>query len=313
MKKITKCPGWLALNDGRTDFIFLPERAAIVKKIFELSVAGLGGYTIANQLNAKNIPVFGPSPQWDQSTIHNLLTNRATIGEYQPKRYATAKERSDGHRDRKGTPVGDVIRNYYPAAIEEELFNRAQEARRKNLSSGRGRKGRLITNLFAGIPTCSYCAAPMRFHSNGPAKSLICSTVLENRGCFRMGWSYRGFEDSFFKLVIETELDKMAPNSQSDSATGLKTLVKQALSDRDNYDARLSIALILKEAVSALRMASAGPDPVAAKPKARIRRDNPNRYFEVSLFAGPTHTVLSGEQIITGKRMGSLRPDSSED
>jgi hypothetical protein len=70
----------------------------------------------------------------------------------------------------------------------------AQEARRKNLASGRGRKGRLITNLFAGILTCAYCANPIRFHSNGNAKSLICSTVLAGanghcdrteRDCFR--------------------------------------------------------------------------------------------------------------------------------
>jgi hypothetical protein len=85
--------------------------------------------------------MFGPSPKWDQSTMHNMLRNRATVGEHQPKEY----------RENKEFPMGDPIPNYYPAAIEESLFQAAQAARQKNLASGRGRKGRLITNLFAGF------------------------------------------------------------------------------------------------------------------------------------------------------------------
>ena len=199
--RLRGCPAWLQLSEDRTAFVFLSDRAEIVRKIFELSVAGLGGYTIAKQLNAQRIPAFGPSPRWDQSVIHNMLSNRATIGEYQSKRYATAKERPNGVRDRKGVPTGDVVRNYYPAVIEEDLFDRAQQARRNNLASGRGRKGRLITNLFAGIPTCAYCGASVKFHSNGHAKSLICANVLAGNGCYRTGWSYQNFEKSFFELI----------------------------------------------------------------------------------------------------------------
>ncbi len=90
--RLTACPAWLDLSEDRTSFVFLPDRAEIVKQIFEMSIAGLGGYTIANQLNAKKVPAFGPSPKWDQSTIHNMLTNKATIGEHQPKRYENKKE-----------------------------------------------------------------------------------------------------------------------------------------------------------------------------------------------------------------------------
>ena len=113
----------------------MPDRAAIVKEIFELSVAGLGGYTIANRLNSTKVPAFGPSPIWDQSTIHNMLRNRAAIGEHQPKRL------QNGKRIAEGSPIP----NFYPAAIDESLFQAAQVARRNNLSSGRGRKGKIIT------------------------------------------------------------------------------------------------------------------------------------------------------------------------
>src|ERR1700683_2932115 len=190
-RKLRACPGWLGLSEDRTSFVFLPDRAEIVRKIFELSVAGLGGYTIAKQLTAKKVPPFGPCPKWDQSTIHNLLRNRATIGEHQPKQY----------RNRKEFPIGDPVPDYYPSVIDESLFKAAQVARQRNLASGRGRKGRFITNIFASIPTCGYCGSPIKFHSNGNAKSLICSRLISGTGCYRMAWSYRDFEDSFFELV----------------------------------------------------------------------------------------------------------------
>jgi len=276
--RITACPAWLALSEDRKSFVFLADRAKIVRQIFEMSTAGLGGYTIAKRLNAKNVPAFGPSPKWDQSTIHNMLTNKATIGEHQPKRYGNKKE----------LPVGDPIRNYYPAVIGEDLFYAAQEARRKNLASGRGRKGRLITNLFGGILTCAYCAAPVRFHSNGNAKSLICSTVLRERGCYRMAWTYRSFEDSFFKLVTEVSGLATAQNEQ-ETLNELKTLVR-SMSGGEVYDARLAISVILKVAVSEFKVAAAGSAPIAGRPDARIRRDGLGRYFEVRFSGGQTHT-----------------------
>jgi Recombinase len=277
-RKLTACPAWLKLSDDRTSFISLPDRAKIVRQIFEASIAGLGGYTIAKLLNAKNVPVFGPSPKWDQSTIHNMLRNRATIGEHQPKQY----------RNRREYPVGDPIPKYYPAAIEESLFQAAQHARRKNLASGRGRKGRFITNLFAGIPTCFYCGSPVRFHSNGKAKSLICAMVLEGRGCYRMAWSYRNFENSFFDFVARRALDPTTGEKDREMLTKLANHIR-ALSGPDVYDARMNIAIDIKRFVSSLKLACAGVSPVAAKPNARIRRDGPGRYFELMLQEGSAH------------------------
>ena len=45
IKKLMGCPGWLKLSEDRTSFIFDPEKAEIVRKIFEASISGLGGYT----------------------------------------------------------------------------------------------------------------------------------------------------------------------------------------------------------------------------------------------------------------------------
>jgi hypothetical protein len=288
--KLMACPAWLGLSEDRTSFVFFPDRAEIVRKIFELSVAGVGGYTIAKQLNAERVPTFGPSSQWDQSTIHNMLSNRATIGEYQPKRYATAQERPRGFRDRKGVPAGDVVRGYYPAVIEEDLFNRAQQARRNNLASGRGRKGRLITNLFAGIPTCAYCGAPVKFHSNGNAKSLICANVLEGNSCRRFGWSYQNFEKSFFELV-----NKLGSQKTMGVQAAISDLLRhvEAAGEQEIYAARLVLLTKLKAAVVNLKIACSGPSPIET-PNSRIRRNQDGRYFDVTFRDGLMHRGFAG-------------------
>jgi hypothetical protein len=286
--KLTACPAWLKLAESRTSFIFVPDRAKVVRRVFEMSVAGLGGYTIAKRLNANDIPTFGPSPKWDQSTIHNMLRNRATIGEYQPRRYATAAEGPDSYRDRKGIPAGDPIRDYYPAVIDEALFNKAQEARRQNLASGRGRKGRLITNLFAGIPICAYCSAPVKFHSNGRAKSLICSNVIERKGCYRTGWSYRNFENSFFELLTKLQMDAAVGEREREEISDLLSHIS-ALSGPNVYDARLALSIRLRFVLAKLKVSSSGSEPIAGKPDARIRRDQPGRSFEMTLRNGSTH------------------------
>lgn len=281
-KKISACPGWLGLSDDRTSFVFLPERADIVKKIFELSIGGLGGFTIAKHLNAQGVPAFGPSSKWDQSTIHNMLRNRATFGEHQPKRYQNNKE----------FLVGEPVPDYYPPVIEKSLFDAAQVARQKNLASGRGRKGRHITNLFAGIPVCAYCGGPIKFHSNGHAKSLICSTVLEGRGCHRMAWSYRNFEDSFFELILKSKSDQSIEQQPDwDALDELANHIDQ-LSGPDLHGARTELSVSLRANVSELLIGSAGLKPIERDSRARIRRDGPGRYFEVRLQGGDKRTGL---------------------
>jgi len=262
MKKHMGCPGWLRLTDDRTEFIFIPERAAIVKRIFEMSASGLGGYTIAKKLNASGVPGLGSSGRWDQSTIHNMLRSRATLGEYQKKRKVNGKE----------MPFGKPVLGYYPAVIDEVLFQAAQQARVENRASGRGRKGNDIANLFDGMANCVYCKGPVRFHSNGNAKSLVCSSVLEREGCHRYRWTYRDFELSFLAVARDSADSKLVELIEN----------LKAASEAEKYERRIELMLYFRETVSGLRVAMAGSQPPMNSPPAPIARDNPKRFFEVT-------------------------------
>jgi len=282
-RKISNCPSWLTLSEDRRSFVFLPERAQILKQIFELSIGGLGSYFIANHLNRQNVPAFPPSKRWDHTTIDSMLRNRATFGEHQPKSYVGG--------NKKGVPLGPPIPGYYPPAIDQSLYEAAQVARQQNLSSRRGRKGENITNLFGDLTTCYYCNSPVKFYSNGNEKSLICLQVLQSSGCFRSGWSYRNFESTVLHFLAHPCLVDALEEKDREVIDEIVDHIKHLLGD-NSYAARFEIALKLKKVVSELKLASAGLDPNLSWPEALIRRDNPRRFFEIVFRNGQTYAGI---------------------
>jgi hypothetical protein len=173
--------------------------------------------------------------------------------------------------------------------IDEGLFQAAQAARQNNLASGRGPKGKLITDLFRGILTCAYCGSPVKFKSKSNIKSLMCSRVIEKQGCVRKAWSYRNFESSFLEFVTNHELDLTADPGEREPIVGLIAHIR-SLSEPDVYDARMGIVIALKATVAELRIASAGQTPATGSPGIRIRLDDPGRYFEIRFRGGSAYT-----------------------
>lgn len=283
MKKISACPSWLDLSEDRRSFVFVPEKADIVRKIFELSIGGLGSYAIADRLNRQNVPPFGPSPKWDNTTVDSMLRNRATFGEYQPKSWAGGSK--------KGVPNGSPISGYYPAVVDEATFQAAQVARQRHLASGRGRKGNNFANLFTGLTTCAYCGGVVKFHSHNESKSLICEQVLSDSGCIRTAWSYGNFESSVLYFLVHPALAERLTGDQQRIMVELVTRIRQ-LSGPETYDLRAEIASILKQVISQLKLASAGSQPMPTLPDALIRRDNPERFFEIKLWDRPSYVGI---------------------
>jgi len=79
-----------------------------------LNIGGFGDYAIAKLLNMKEVPGFGSSKRWEKSTIHIMLTSRATsVGSVSKK----AKQLRG-----KEEFVGDPVPHYYPAVIDAADF-----------------------------------------------------------------------------------------------------------------------------------------------------------------------------------------------
>jgi hypothetical protein len=130
-----KLPAWVEARSGKPALV--PDRARIVRRMFELAVKGYGLSLIVRELTRDGVPVWGRSKNgWSKAYVHKIVAGRAVLGEYQPVCH--------------GKPDGDPIPDYYPAVIDESTWLQAQAAlqRRKDKP---GRVGEKLATLFGGL------------------------------------------------------------------------------------------------------------------------------------------------------------------
>jgi hypothetical protein len=224
------CPSWLRLDGGR--YVVIPERARIVRRIFELAVEGYGQEAIAKRLNRERVPGIGRVPTWNASTVSQYLRSIAVIGRYQPHRLVTVPKR-------KRVPDGDVIENYFPPIVPVALFLRVREQRAKRQLPG-GPRNPAVPNLFAGLARCD-CGAPTWFVDKGPNRLgkprlyLTCSATKRGVGkCHSRPRPYEATERAVLSLVAERiPWDDLVPRA--------KTLMETALAGVQEKAATLSI------------------------------------------------------------------------
>lgn len=158
------CPSWIdqTRTSGKDYTFSLNAHAETVRVIFQKYANGLGVHSIARYLNKEKFPVFKAGANknglWKDAAIRLILSNETAIGTYH------VFETIDGKR----VPMGEPIPNYYPAAVSEQLFWKAQ--RRRDEVSIRGAKGRKYTNLFAGFSYCAGCGSPLKLFQGGNGK-----------------------------------------------------------------------------------------------------------------------------------------------
>ena len=227
-KKITaRAPAWLKLSEDKTHFEIIPERAEIIRRIFQEKLAGKGTELISKELNKQT--AWLPDKQkrnntpsgWHESYIQKILRFSAVMGEYQPHTLVT-----DEHGVRVRKPIGNAIKGYFPAVIPENLYYLVQKLLEENkLKAGNsgGRNGR-ISNLFGHIAKCGYCGAPMAYIDKGPKPKggsyLVCDTARRGLpGCKRRSINYEEFEEMILTYCRNLNPADLLPgNEERESA-----------------------------------------------------------------------------------------------
>lgn len=171
-------PGWVRLRDDRSGFDLIPERAAIVRRIFEMTLAGIGQHAIAETLNRESVPVFGRGKLWHRSYIKKMLGNPAVIGQFTPHRM----EIINGKRVR--VPA-ETVEDYFPQVVSSEVFEQVS-----SLASGRAAPSKTegaMANILAGLAKCPQCGSTMTRVNKGGKKGgppyLICTRAKAGAGC----------------------------------------------------------------------------------------------------------------------------------
>jgi DNA invertase Pin-like site-specific DNA recombinase len=160
-------PGWIARDGGGQ---LIPERAAVVRRIFEMYTGGMGKHSIAAALNTDKVPTWGIGKRramhWHQSYIQKILRSETVIGTMTP-------HTDDGTVRTPQAPIA----GYYPAAIDRELWDRAQSM----LGAGRTRQavaGR-VQNILGGLAKCPICGGSMTRVAKGVRSKpkLVCASA----------------------------------------------------------------------------------------------------------------------------------------
>jgi len=209
-KPLTKrTPGWITLDQKSGTLKLIPERAKVVRQIFQWALKGLGTWGIARKLNGNRVRPFGKSKEWHRSYIVKLLRFKAVIGIYEAHRLVIGRRQFE-----KDVP------DYYPRVIEQSVWNRVQNLVRST-SPLRGRHTD-VRSLFSGLARCPKCGGTMtRVYKGKPPKGgtyLACATAKVGGDCEYHAVRYE---------PVETALLRDADRILDDAPAGDKGIDKQ--------------------------------------------------------------------------------------
>lgn len=163
--------GYMKSPDNKKVWIVDEEAAAVVKRVFDLCIAGKGPMQIAKVLTADKVLTVKayyakrdgkPMPdnlyRWDFKTIAGILERPEYTG-----CTVNFKTYSKSHKLKKRLQNASenyrIFPNTQPAIVEEKVFERVQELRaNKRRPTKTGRQG-----LFSGLLYCADCGEKLYF------------------------------------------------------------------------------------------------------------------------------------------------------
>jgi hypothetical protein len=204
-----KLPGWLTYDEGQKKIKTIESREIVVKRIFDLYCKSIGMERIARTLNEESVPVFGKGKMWHRSYIGKILENIAAYGSYQP--YSLR----GGHRYK----AGEVLKNYFPAVVTKDIFDKANANIALRKDRGRGRKGKTVTNLFSGMIYCFVCGSKLHIVNKGKGvkggRYLYCIKSKAKAGCESIALRLDKIEEKILDHLHEIDYSEVFGDEDS--------------------------------------------------------------------------------------------------
>jgi len=210
-----RVPFWINKEDRRKS---IPEKVAVVKRIFQLSADGLGGQRITTILNDEGVsPPTAKATKWGISSVKKVLNSEAVFG---------VLNTADGVRHE----------GYYPKVITEKLW---VKTRFQGAASKRTRDSHSVHPL-SGLCVCAVCGATAtrsgksgRVRQDGTKnvwRTLVCANSMGKRSaCYYQSISY----DKIVQAVLEALRDYQY-KPPTDEVGGQLWQVAEAISSLDD-------------------------------------------------------------------------------
>lgn len=190
-------PAWLKYNKDTCKFDVIPERAAIVLRMYKEHAKGIGCSAIAKGLRVDDIPTWTAKKNqmsiWRARYIYKILKNPAAIGTLVP-------HVMDKDERKKRIPLSEV-KNYYPSVISKKLFDRVQTIRLNRIEHN---TSTVLKNIFSLLGRCPLCGSRLMFVNCGmPYCYLACTSAKFNLGCTYKAIRYPRLEAAFMTEFVK--------------------------------------------------------------------------------------------------------------
>ena len=207
--------------DDKQKWLVDEQAAEIVRKIFNLCLAGRGPSQIARQLESEKVLVptayfnsigrktSNPMPAniygWHSSTIEWIIDNQQYTGCTVNGKSTTVSYKVHKVID-KAKEEYQIIPNTQEAIISENVWLRAQELRsnkRRNTKTGRN-------SLFSGLVYCADCGAKLHFCASKSLKKnqefFRCANYKDGRG----SCSIHFIRDVVLETIVKETISELA-------------------------------------------------------------------------------------------------------
>lgn len=140
--------------------IIVPEEAAVVKRIFDLYLQGLGTYKIARALESEGIRTTTGKEKWHHETIYKMLQCEKYMGDAILQKTYTIDFLTKKKVMNNGYVKKYYVRNSHEAIITKEQFYLVQEEmKRRSCASERSTRKRYSSAYpLSGLIICGKCS-----------------------------------------------------------------------------------------------------------------------------------------------------------
>ena len=158
------------LVDG--EITVIPEEAEIVRRIFDMYLAGDGLTKISNTLNAEGLRTVYGKP-WHTSAVARVLDNEKYCGDLTLQQFFSSDHISKKKMVNNGELPRYRIEDDHEAIIEKPLYLQVK-AERKRRSANAGKKNQ--TSALTGKIRCPYCGKNYRRKTTTGGVKWCCTT-----------------------------------------------------------------------------------------------------------------------------------------
>lgn len=193
----------------------------IAQEIIKLTLAGWGSYLIADHLNERYAPPKtnrskARPDKWSINILRKFHTSRALLGEK--------------HLTLDGSEY--LLKDYYPALIDEATFYRIRELKEHHRSTSTSKEYiSLATGI--GISKCGHCGCSLSaFRHRGKLRYICLGGQTKMSDCPPWSFSAHLLDDTIIRFCLDKIWQPVTP--ESTALNGELTRVKGQVSDLED-------------------------------------------------------------------------------